>query len=220
MDQRNTAQNSRYIFAIHQELSQRLNGLYFTKHAGIIVLGVLATFLSALLLAARASGRDTSGALFFTLWALGAGLMIGLLFEMAFWPACKTALHSGGWLKLLPGAAAIGVFVWVIVYMLQKLAEDVSLAFALMLAGLLLVNLVWGPRLKRRTALGRQVLDHIAGFRLFLEKVEKDRLDKLNSAGEAPELLDEHLSYAIALEIREAWGDHLAQTFLATTVTR
>jgi hypothetical protein len=100
------------------------------------------------------------------------------------------------------------------------LAEGVSLAFALMLAGLLLVNLVWGPRLKRRTIAGQQLLDNIAGFRLFLEKVEQDRLDKLNSAGEAPELLDEHLSYAIALEIREAWGDHLAQTFLATAVMR
>jgi hypothetical protein len=220
LDQRNTAQNSRYVAAIQQQLSKRLDGLYFTKHAGIIALGVLATFLCALLFAARASGRDTSGALFFTVWALGAGLMIGLLFEMAFWPACKTALRSGGWIKLLPGTAAIGAFVWVIVYMLQKLAEGVSLAFALMLAGLLLVNLAWGPRLKRRTIAGQQILDHIAGFRLFLEKVEQDRLDKLNSAGEAPELLDEHLSYAIALEVREAWGDHLAQTFMATTVMR
>jgi hypothetical protein len=55
---------------------------------------------------------------------------------------------------------------------------------------------------------------------LFLEKVEKDRLDKLNGAGEAPEMLDEHLSYAIALEIKEAWGDRLALTFMAATVMR
>jgi hypothetical protein len=45
-------------------------------------------------------------------------------------------------------------------------------------------------------------------------------LDKLNSAEEAPQVLDEHLPYAIALEVREAWGDHLARTFLATTVMR
>jgi hypothetical protein len=221
LDQRNTAQNTRYVFAIHQELSNRLSGLYFTKHAGVIAVGVLATILCALWFAARATGRDTSGALFLTLWALGAGLMIGLLFEMAFLPACKTAFRSGGgWLKLLPGAAAVGAFVCVIVYMLRQLAEGVSLAFALMLAGLMLVNLAWGPRLKRRTVQGRQVLDQIAGFRLFLEKVEKDRLDKLNAPDDAPEVLDEHLSYAVALEVREAWGDHLAQTFLATTVMR
>lgn len=220
MDQRNTAQNTRYVFAIQQELSARMDGLYFTKHIGVIAIGVLATFLVALLLAVTAQGRDTSGALFFTAWVLFAGLMIGVLFEMAFLPACKTALRSGGWLKLLPGAAAVGVFVAVIVYMLFKLAEGVSLAFAITLAALLLVNLLWGPRLKRRTPQGRQLLDEIAGFRLFLDKVEKDRLDKLNSVEEPAEMLDEHLPYAIALEVREAWGDHLAQTFLSTSVMR
>ena len=221
MDQRNTAQNTRYVFAIQQELSKRLDGLYFTKHAGVIAVGVLATFISALALAATAQGRDTSGATFFTMWVLFAGLLIGLLFEVSFLPACKTALRArGGWLKLLPGLAALGIFAAVIVYMLRELTESVSPAFAIMIAALLITNLAWGPRLKRRTAQGREVLDQIAGFRLFLEKVERDRLDRLNPAGETPQLLDAHLPYAIALEVREAWGDHLAQTFLVTTVMR
>ena len=221
MDQRNTAQNTRYVFAIQEELNRRLQGMYFTKHAGIIAGGVLATIAVALIFAARATGRDSSGALFFTTWALGAGLMIGLLLEVAFLPACKTAWRSGGgWVRLLPGAAAAGAFIWAIVYMLFKLAEGVSLAFALMLAVLILVNLLWGPQLKRRTMQGRQILDQIAGFRLFLEKVEQDRLNKLNAINEAPQILDEHLSYAIALEVKEAWGDHLAETFITTTVMR
>jgi hypothetical protein len=221
LDERNTAQNTRYIAGIQQELTKRMDGLYFTKHAEVVALGVLATVIIALWVAATAQGRDTSGAVFFTMWALGAGLMIGLLFEMAFLPACKTALRSGGgWLKLLPGLAAVSVFVAAIVYMLRKLAEGVSPAFAIMIAALMLVNLIWGPQLKRRTVQGRQVLDQIAGFRLFLQKVEQDRLEKLNSAGESPELLDERLPYAIALEVQEAWGDHLAQTFLATSVMR
>lgn len=221
MDQRNTAQNTRYVFAIQQELSKRLDGLYFTKHAGVIALGVLATFVCALLFAARATGRDASGALFFTIWALGAGLMVGLLFAMAFWPSCKAAWRAGGgWLKLLPGTAAVAAFVWAIVYILRQLAQGVSLAFALMLAGLMLVNLVWGPQLKRRTVQGQQILDQIAGFRLFLDEVERDSLDKLNTADDAPQILEEHLAYAIALEVKEAWGDHLAQTFLTTSVMR
>jgi hypothetical protein len=220
LDQRNTAQNTRYVSAIQQELSKQMDGLYFTKHAGVIAIGVLATFVAALSLAATAQGRDTSGALFSTMWVLFAGLMIGLLFEVSFLPACKTALRSGGWPKLLPGAAAVAAFVAAIVYLLRELADGVSLAFAITIAALILVNLGWGPWLKRRTAQGRQILDEIAGFRLFLEKVEKDRLDKLNSVNEAPEMLDEHLAYAIALEVQEAWGDHLAQTFLSTTVMR
>jgi hypothetical protein len=221
LDQRNAAQNTRYVFAIQQELSKGMDGLYFTKHAGVIALGVLGTVLAALWLAAIALGRDTSGAVFSTMWILFAGLIIGLLFEVSFLPACKTALRcGGGWVKLLPGAAALAAFAGVIVYLLRELGEGVSPAFAIMIAALLLVNLGWGPQLKRRTQQGRQVLDQIAGFRVFLEKVEQDRLDKLNSADEPPQILDEHLPYAIALEVQEAWGDHLAQTFLTATVMR
>jgi Predicted membrane protein (DUF2207) len=220
LDERNTAQNTRYVSAIQQELSMQMDGLYFTRHAGVMAIGVLVTWVAALSLAATAQGRDTSGALFSTMWVLFAGLIIGLLLEVSFLPACKTALRSGGWPKLLPGAAAVAVFVAAIVYLLRELADGVSPAFAISIAALILVNLAWGPWLKRRTAQGQQILDEIAGFRLFLEKVEKDRLDKLNTANESPQMLDEHLPYAIALEVQEAWGDHLAQTFLSTTVMR
>jgi hypothetical protein len=221
MDQRNTAQNGRYIFHIQEELTKQLKGKYFTRHFGVIALGVLATFASALVLAAMAQGRDASGALFFSVWILFCGLIIGLMIETSFASGWKTAVRAGtGWVKLLPGFAAIGVFVAAILYMLKQLAEGVSPAFALMLVSFLLVNLAWGPFFKRTTSEGRRVLDEIAGFRLFLEKVEQDQLDKLNPADEAPQALQEYLSYAIALEVKEAWGDHLAQTFLATTTMR
>src|SRR6266404_364271 len=81
LDERNSAQNTRYVFGIQQELRKRLDGLYFTKHAGVIALGVLATVLAALWLAATARGRDTSGTTFLTMWVLFVGLIIGLLFE-------------------------------------------------------------------------------------------------------------------------------------------
>jgi Predicted membrane protein (DUF2207) len=222
MDERNTAQNSRYIFHIQQELSKRLDGLYFTRHAGVVALGVFATMIFAPAVAVLAHARDTFAAVFFTAWALFTGLIIGLIFEMSLLPACKTALRSRGtgWLRLLPGVGALTVFSSVIVYMLTKLARDTSPDLALTIAALLLVNLFWGPQLKSRTARGQQVLDQIAGFRSFLEKVEKDRLDRLNAADETPQLLDDYLAYAIALEVKEAWGDHLAQTFLTPSVMR
>lgn len=221
MDERNTAQNGRYIVHIQQELTKRLQGKYFTRHFGLIALGVLATFASALVLASKAQGRDAGGAFFFTMWILFCGLMIGLMIETSFASAWKTAVRAGtGWIKLLPGLAAIGAFVAAIVYMLKQLAEGISPAFALAVVFLLLVNLAWGPFFKRTTREGRRVLDEIAGFRHFLEKVEQDQLDKLNPADQAPQALEEFLPYAIALEVKEAWGDHLAQTFLATTTMR
>jgi hypothetical protein len=219
MDQRNAAQNGRYVFHIHEELTKELGNKYFTRHSGFIVLGVLATFLFALPLAATARGRDASAAVFFTIWVLFCGLIIGMMIELSLASAWKAAIKTGtGWTELLPGTAAVAVFAGAIGLLLKNLASGVSLSFSLMVVAFLLINLGWGPRLKRKSLLGRQVLDQIAGFRQFLEKVDQDKLDRLNPGGNAPQDLDRFLPYAIALEVKEAWGDHLSQTFLASTV--
>lgn len=219
MDERNTAQNGRYVLHIHEELAKECGAKYFTRHSGIIAIGVLATFVVALLLAVRAGGREAIGAVFFTMWMLFCGLVVGLMIELTFASAWKAAVRTRmGWSKLLPGTAAIAVFGAAIAYLLKLLAAGVSLSFALTLVAFLLANLAWPPFLKRKTPLGRQVCDRIAGFRRFLEKVEQDRLNRLNPASHPPEDLDRLLPYAIALELKDAWGDKLSQTFFASTV--
>lgn len=218
-DQRNQAQNGRYVNHIHEELRKQIGGKYLTRHAGVIALGGLLTFVPALVLAITARGRDATGALFMTLWILFCGLMLGAMIEMSFARAWRTTLRSGkGWLSVLPGTAAIAVFGGAIALLLKDLASGVSVSFALMVAALLAVNLGWAPQLKRKTKLGREVLDMIAGFRQFLEKVEQDRMNRLNPPSETPDGLDRFIPYAIALDVKEAWGDRLAQTFLASVV--
>jgi hypothetical protein len=219
MDERNAAQNGRYVSHIHDELTNQLGKKYFTRHTGIIALGVLVTFVSALALAITARGRDTSAAVFTTLWVLFIGLMLGMMIELSFASLWKTAVRAGtGWIKLLPGAAALLIFGGAIAFLLKNLASGVSLSFSLMLVAFLLINLGWGPHLKRKTPLGREMSDQIAGFRQFLQTVDQDRLDRLNPSADAPQDLDRFLPYAIALEVKEAWGDHLSQSFLTATV--
>jgi len=48
----------------------------------------------------------------------------------------------------------------------------------------------------------------------------ENRVEKLNPVDEVPQNLDDWLSYAIALEVKEAWGDQLTGTFFTTTVFR
>jgi hypothetical protein len=218
-DQRNSAQNGRYVFHIHEELGKELGARYFTHHSGFIAIGVLATFASALGLAATAHGGNATGAVFITCWILFCGLGIGLMAERSLLSAWSTAVRARmGWTRLLPSTATTLVFAGLIVFLLNNLGSIVSPSFALMLGALLLINLGWGPLLKRRTPLGRKALDQIEGFRQFLEKVERDKLDRLNPVGEGPEKLDRLVPYAIALEVKEAWGDHLAQPFLTAKV--
>jgi hypothetical protein len=220
MEERNAAQNGRYINHIHEELAKQLRGKYFTRHTGIIALGILATFAAALPLAATAStGLDAFGTVFFTCWILFCGLILGAIIQASLIPAWKNALRTGvGVLKILPGTAAMGLFIGVMAFMTTKLGTERSPYFAVMLVTFLLVNLGWAPRLKRRSPLGRQVADEIAGYRQFLERVEHDPLNRLDPDEQLPRKLDNDLPYAIALEVKAAWGDHLTQTFFASTV--
>ncbi len=45
-------------------------------------------------------------------------------------------------------------------------------------------------------------------------------MQRLNAADQGPKAATEFLPFAIALEVREAWGDHLAEAFFATTTER
>jgi hypothetical protein len=221
MDQRSTAQNGRYVFHIHQELTKDLGGKYFTRHAGFIVLGVLATFASALVLAAMAHGRDASAAVFFTMWVLFCGLMIGMMVELSLASAWKAAIKTGkGWVQMLPATGAVAVFAGAIVLLLKNLTEGVSLSFSLTVVAFLVINLGWAPYLKRKSQLGREMADQIAGFRQFLVKVDQDQLNRLHDGAVSTQdqKVDPLVAYAIALEVKEAWGDQLSQTFSCSSV--
>jgi hypothetical protein len=95
-----------------------------------------------------------------------------------------------------------------------------SLAYALTLLALVAINIVAFPALRRITPLGREVLAQIEGFRQFLEKVEQDRMRRVGASEDPAGSSMEFLPYAIALEVREPWGDHLAEARVVTTTTR
>jgi hypothetical protein len=218
-DDLTTAQNGRYISHIHEELTKKLGSKYFTRHSGVVAIGVLITCLFAWPIAATAKGPHATGSLLLTFWVLFCGLLVGLMIETAILSSFRAAVRARtGWKELFPGIWLVAGFGGIIVFLLMKLAAGVSISFALMLVAFLFINLGWAPQLKRKSPLGRQAADQIAGFRQFLFKVEQDRLDRITTPADAPEDLARHLPYAIALEVKEAWGDHLAQIFLGAVI--
>ncbi|HET6935340.1 MAG TPA: hypothetical protein VFI72_10910, partial [Candidatus Angelobacter sp.] len=70
------------------------------------------------------------------------------------------------------------------------------------------------------TEKGRKALQQIAGFREFLVRVEQDRLDRINTPAEKARVMNQYLPYAIALEIKEGWGDTMAAAFSDVVVER
>ena len=56
---------------------------------------------------------------------------------------------------------------------------------------------------------GRLVRDEIEGFREFIAGAELDRLRRMNEPGGRVQIDPEMIPYAIALDLKEAWGDQL-----------
>jgi hypothetical protein len=74
--------------------------------------------------------------------------------------------------------------------------------------------------LKAPSADGIAVFDKIAGFRMFLDASEKDRLEMLNPPDVTPELFDKYLPYAIALNCENRWSKNFEAEAAAAALKR
>ena len=99
---------------------------------------------------------------------------------------------------------ALGLVPLVIIYLLS------SIAMALTIAALIIVNSFFGHLLPRYTRLGRQLLDHAAGFRMSMMGLGRG-LPGLAIGGSAAAMA--FLPYAIALNVHRQWARQLEEVF-------
>jgi hypothetical protein len=159
--------------------------------------------------------------IFLTWWFFFCFFLLGIICVMTLLPAWARMVRGlGGAREVLIGSLAVGAFAAGGVFVLWQLRSNLSLAYALSLAALVGINIAAFPALYRLTPRGREARDQIEGFRQFLGKVEQDRLRRLDAADPHAAESSEFLPYAIALEVREPWGDHLADSCVAVTTTR
>jgi len=94
--------------------------------------------------------------------------------------------------------------------------------FALAL-GFIIVNIMYAYLLEAPTMRGRKKMDHLEGFKMYLQTAEKDRIDFLHPPEMTPELFEKYLPYAIALGVENKWAakfkksvpDHVYKTYRA-----
>jgi len=223
LDSQNGNQLNRYLLHISERVQKPLNNLYFTRNARWLAAGTFASFLTAMGMGLTVHGRnnDRMTLLFLTWWFFFCFFFLGLIAVMALLPALGRMMRGlGGAKEVAIGSAMFAAFGGGGAAVLWQLKSGASLAYALSLAALVAINIAAFPALRRLTPRGRQALEQIEGFHLFLEKVEQDRMQRLTAADPHAAAASEFLPYAIALEVREAWGDHLAEACYATTTTR
>jgi hypothetical protein len=197
---------------------KQVDGLYFDSN---LRYSLPATALSILVALAEASTfQKADGIIFQTMWFLLCSLMISLIVVMNVIPAIRDTLRGrlNGrhiTIAMLP----LLIFGGVLGFVALQIAKGSNTTFAGSLIVLVLLNVTFTSLLSKMTTLGRQCMDQLFGFRQFLATVELDRLERLNDPHITPALLNNYLAYAIAFDLKEAWGDHLSNALFAKATT-
>jgi uncharacterized membrane protein YgcG len=192
--------------AMKDRLGKELSSTYFLSNSGWVAPGVVITLAAVGLLAW--GSPFPPAVLFICAWLTGWTFGCVMLVRRA-WAAWQARGVMG---KV--SAMALSVFA------LPFLGgEFVGLGFLISQAGpaptavflgMILANALFYELLKAPTHVGRQLLDEIEGFRLYLSVAEKDRLGFIHPPDETPELFERFLPYAMALDVENEWGERFA----------
>jgi uncharacterized membrane protein len=89
------------------------------------------------------------------------------------------------------------------------MTESVAVAVPVFLTGLI----VWAfaPSMPRRTPAGRRAYEEILGFKEFLGRVDRDRLER--SGGRTADRFERVLPYAVVLGVADQWADAFADVY-------
>lgn len=198
LNQKNYALFTDTINAFKEELRKEFQGIYFQENAQYVFKGVVLS----------------NAVIFLSLWLshsisivhLGwAGLFILVMFGII------KQLDDAVWHKYI--LAIFGNFFGIYIFFLVMSSPQTGIIFSksdlyycIILAVLALLNGVFCGLLKTVTAVGRTLMDHIAGFKMFLAATEKEQLKFINPPTLTPELFDKYLPFAIALDLDENWS--------------
>jgi hypothetical protein len=208
------------IERIQRSLDEYLPGKYFARNLGWAIFALLATaaFSTWVGLSKEMFGKDSYdawvGSLFVGLTVAmygAAGYWIWDMNRLAIWLAVRGLYRR----RTLPLLIAILVLYPGLYYAIFSMMERPS--FARVTELLILVNGFAAPALRSYTREGWRVRDEIEGFRRFLQGAEQDRLQRMNQPGRQAQFDAEFIPYAIALDLREGWGDELGVKTMVET---
>ncbi len=181
-----------------QRLETENRQVYFRNNRGYVLLGVAFSVLclGALVLTGILD-------LVFLVIAVVGGIAVGLF----------TSLAGRIWRGNIAGKLIL--IVWLLIAGLNTFGSATAFftgfGFDAPLAGaisIVVANVVFAILMRAPTVQGRKVMDHLDGFKMYMDTAERNRL---NMVGEPPmtvERFERILPYAIALGVEKPWSEH------------
>ena len=185
--------------------------VYFFTNSRFLVPAIIFTVATASTIAYLKSPAILLVIAFLSLWLSVWSLAVaGLL--IASFSAWKEALTSRA-----PSGPLIGKALLVSFFALPFLGAECfaifaftkfgSLPLAIFLFMSIALHVLFHHLLKAPTIAGRRLLDQVEGFKLFLGRVDGDRLNRINPPEQTPETFEKFLPYALALDLEQVWAE-------------
>lgn len=199
-----------FMEKLNESLHERLR-TYVTRNLGWIAVAILASGLAAawMTLSLGLFGTDKVSS---TMMGSFTGLTVAAFSAASAYvwdsnlQAVKLAFRG-----LYHRRVVLFLFFLIVLYPAgwYLLMRSVTPIFANATGLMIVINMFAAPCLRNYTREGQDLVNRILGFRQFLDRAEQDQLQRLNPPDQPIHSGKEYLPYAIALDVREAWGDQL-----------
>ena len=199
LQQRNHAVLRKALARLKKDLSVKLETTHFRSNFRYWLPGFLLTLVPFALSLLTYKGGETWGLLLWlALWTTGVTFLLS---------STATLWRGRQWLQALVMTCFSLPFLGGELMGIWLLSKATSIWVPLLFLLGALINGVFYHLLKAPTKAGRRLLDHIEGFRLYLSVAEQERLNLENPPQRTPELFEQFLPYALALNVEQQWAE-------------
>ncbi len=218
LDKSNYAVLDRAKKALSLSLHGAMEKIDFVTNVPYLWPGIVLTFLTAVALIALSKSSQLPVVLFMTVWLTGWTLGVSVLLRAVV--ATWKQVFSGG-------LGSMGSALFLTLFSVPFLAGEcfgigvlyfgVGLPTMLVLFCAIGSNALFHHLLKAPTRAGRQLMDRVEGFKMFLKAVDGDRMRTMAPPNKTPELFERFLPHAVALGVEHAWAQQFTQVLAAAS---
>ena len=182
--------------ALKLALRSEFHQTYFRKNTLYMIPGVVITLTSLLLAAVLSTNIE---ALFIVPFIMIDALIFGV-FTFLMWDQGRR-LYAITFAVIGISSVVAGSFI------------EIALIGVFVLFGVLaLTNVLFFFLLRAPSRLGRETMDQLEGFALYLETAEEDRLNVGTPPEKTPDLFERYLPFALALGVDQQWSEKFSST--------
>jgi len=198
--------------ALKANLHTTMETTYFVTNARYLWPGIVLSVATIVTAVMMGGGSRIAVALFMSVWltgwSFGVYVLVGNVIRA--WKSVRTE-----------GVLGTGQALFLTLFSLPFVAgECFGMGVLLVSSGLavfsiimvtIAANVLFHHLLKAPTSAGRQLLDRVEGFKMFLKAVEGDRLQTIIPPEKTPGLFERFLPFALALGVEQAWAEQFSQ---------